>query len=96
MSVKSRNCEGRRAVYRAFSALCHSGRGSYFSCYDNSILYNGRVEIGGYTIKFYKNQLLPQKSWDFCIQPTGWCTTSVHQMGYPFIFNEGLQIFKYL
>ena len=30
------------------------------------------------------------------MQPNGWCTTSVHQMGYPFIFNGGLQIFKYL
>ena len=33
---------------------------------------------------------------DFCIQPNGWCSASVHQMGYPFIFNGGLQIFKHL
>ena len=32
----------------------HRGRGFfYFSCYGNSILYNERVEIGGYTIQFY-------------------------------------------
>ena len=32
----------------------HRGRGfSYFSYYGNSILYNERVEIGGYTIQFY-------------------------------------------
>ena len=31
-----------------------AGRGFfYFSCYGNSILYNERVEIGGYTIQFY-------------------------------------------
>ena len=35
-------------------ATCHSGRGfTYFSCYGNIILYNERVEIGGYTIQFY-------------------------------------------
>ena len=81
MSVKSRNCKGRRAVYRAFSALCHSGRGSYFSCYDNSILYNGRVEIGGYTIK--NNQLLPQK--------LGFLYTT-HWVVYDFCTPNGLPI----
>ena len=43
-----------------------------------------RVEIGGYTIQFYH----------FVYNPMGvYYLTSVHQMGYPFIFNGGLQIF---
>ena len=52
-----------------------------------------KVEIGR-----VHNTILSQKKkyWDFCIQPNRWCTTFVHQMGYPFIFNGGLQIFKYL
>ena len=61
-----------------------------------------RVEIAGYTIQFYHKLEQPFKSYChknigiFCIQPNGMCTTSVHQMGHPFIFNGGLKIFKYL
>ena len=46
-----------------------------------------RVEIGGYTIQFYQNN----HSGIFCMGVYN--LTSVHQMGYPFIFNGGLQIF---
>ena len=43
-----------KADVKSVFTTCHSWRGySYFSCYGNSILYNERVEIGGYTIQFY-------------------------------------------
>ena len=42
---------------------CCGGRGfTYFSCYGNSILYNERVEIGGYTIQFYHKLEQPFRS----------------------------------
>ena len=89
-------------VVQSIFTTCHSGRGcSYFSCYGNSILYHERVEIIGYTIQFYHKLEQPfrsycHKSLGILYTTHGWCTTSVHQMGYPFIFNGGLQIFKYL
>ena len=52
-----------------------------------------RVEIGGYTIQFYQNNH-SGIIWDFVYNPMGvYNLSSVHQMGYPFIFNGGLQIF---
>ena len=50
-----------------------------------------RVEIGGYTIQFYQNNH-SGIIWDFCIQPNGGVQLNFC-MGYPFIFNGGLQIF---
>ena len=36
---------------------------SYFSCYGNGILYNERVDIGGYTIQFYHKLEQPFRSY---------------------------------
>ena len=77
----------------------HLGRGfSYFSSYGNSILYNERVEIGGYTIQFYHKLEQPFRS--YChnfLYTSQWvvynfCTLN----GLPIHFQWGLQIFKYL
>ena len=50
-----------------------------------------RVEIGGYAIQFCQNNH-SGIIWDFCIQPNGGVQLNFC-MGYPFIFNGGLQIF---
>ena len=82
---------------------CHGGRGfSYFSCYGNSILYNKIVVIGGYTIQLYYKFEQPLRSYChknigiFVYKPMGDVLLLYTKMGYPFIFNGGLQIFKYL
>ena len=49
------------------------------------------AEIGGYAIQFYQNNH-SGIIWDFCIQPNGGVQLNFC-MGYPFIFNGGLQIF---
>ena len=75
---------------------------SVFSCYGNSILYNEIVEIGGYTIQLYYKFEQPFRSYChknigiFVYKPMGGVQLLYTKMGYPFIFNGGLQIFKYL